>query len=112
MNNTLAYAVKLCISVFLIIKYNIDSDYCLCHITIQLHVMIYITILIYCGRREIFTSTVYCHHGNLILQATNNSVVQGKKTTTCSLKHTTIAIMTWLIGYAIIYHNKTIQLPW
>ena len=29
MTNTLAYVVKLCISVFLIIKYNIDSDYCL-----------------------------------------------------------------------------------
>ena len=40
MINTLAYAVKLCILVFLIIKYNIDSDYCLCHITMQLHVMI------------------------------------------------------------------------
>ena len=40
MTNTLAYAVKLCISVFLIIKYNIDTDYRLCYITIQLHVTI------------------------------------------------------------------------
>jgi len=29
MPNTLAYAVKQCISVFLISKYNIDSDFCL-----------------------------------------------------------------------------------
>ena len=77
MNNTLAYAVKLCISVFLIIKYNIDIVIIV--YVISLHVMIYITILIYCGSKEIFTSTVYCHHGNLILQATNNSVVQGKR---------------------------------
>jgi len=35
MSNTLVYAVKQCISVFLISKYNIDSDFCLCHITIK-----------------------------------------------------------------------------
>jgi len=29
MPNTLAYGVKQCISVFLISKYNIDSDFCL-----------------------------------------------------------------------------------
>jgi len=34
MPNTLAYAVKQYISVFLISKYNIDSDFCLCHIMI------------------------------------------------------------------------------
>jgi len=28
--NTLVYAVKQCISVFLISKYNVDSDFCLC----------------------------------------------------------------------------------